>query len=188
MVNMSLDRNQHSKVKELLCCWVAGQFCVLVPKRRGSGFLRVPYGHHFDEGLDDIASTVSCDVFGLDGMLEFECGGSTYHDQVARERFFKQVVPRLETHYGVLAREVSQSEFWRYHPLTKMSSGAGEFVEIQNLKKMLAAPTFDDLTVVRMARRDLDTGDIDAALARLRVDADKIRMLDKQLYALLVPG
>lgn len=188
MVNISPDRNQHPNVKELLCCWVAGQFCVLVPKRRGAGFLRVPYGHHFDEALDDIASTVSCDVFGLDGMLEFECGGSTYHDQVARERFFKKVVPSLETHYGVPAREVSQSGFWRYHPITKMIPGTGELVEIQNLKKMLQAPAFDDLTVVRMARRDLDTGDINAALARLRVDADKIRMFDKQLYSLLVPG
>lgn len=188
MAKISHDQREDPSVKELLCSWVAGQFCVLVPKRRGAGFLRVPYGHHFDEALDDIASTVSCDVFGLDGMLEFECGGSTYHDQVAREVFFKKVVPRLEAHYGVLAREVSQSEFWRYHPLTKMVPGTAEILEIQNLKKILEAPAFDDLTVVRMARRDLDTGDINAALARLRVDADKIRMLDKQLYSLLVPG
>lgn len=102
--------------KVLLYSWVASQFCVLVPKRRGSGFLKVPYGHHINSKLESISSAVACDVFGLDGMLEFDCGGSIYHDEVKRLKFSSVVVPLLQSHYGFSAREVSASEFWKFHP------------------------------------------------------------------------
>lgn len=104
--------------KELLYCWTANGFNVLVPKRRGSGFLKAPYGHHADKGLDAIATAARCDVFGLDGALEFECKGAVFHGgKAVRGEFTATVVPRLEAHYGLTAREVSESEFWRLNPV-----------------------------------------------------------------------
>ena len=40
----------------------------------------------------------------------------------------------------------------------------------------------DTLTVVRMARQDIMRGDVKAALYRLRVDSDKIRIPAPELY------
>lgn len=104
--------------KELLYCWVSSRFRVLVPKRRGTGFLKVPYGHHPDKVLDRIAIAAGCDVIGLDGALEFECSGAVYHGSNAvRAEFAGIVVPRLEAHYGLTAREIPEHEYWRLTPI-----------------------------------------------------------------------
>lgn len=109
-----------TEFKQLLWCWVASGFQVLVPKRRGNGFLRVPYGHHHDAALDAIGALVGVDVFGLDGALFFECSGSVFHGApVVREAFAGKVVPALERHYGWSALEISVSDFWRLHPLER---------------------------------------------------------------------
>lgn len=106
--------------KMLRWCWVANGFNVLIPKRRGIGYLRVPYGHHHDAALDAIGALVGVDVFGLDGALFFECSGSVFHGAPAvREAFAAKVVPALERHYGLGALEISQDEFWRLHPLER---------------------------------------------------------------------
>jgi hypothetical protein len=103
---------------QLLYCWVAECFNVLVPKKRGSGFLKVPYGHHHDQGLTAIANSAQCDVFGLDGSLEFQCSGAIFHGpESMRDQFSATVVPQLERHYGMTSREVSVSEFWALHPV-----------------------------------------------------------------------
>lgn len=109
---------------QLLFCWVASSFHVLVPKKRGGGFLKVPYGHHDDQGLNAIASVANCDVFGLDGSLEFSCTGAIYHGpQQMRDQFSAAVVPLLEKHYGMTAREITSHEFWSLHPLAGHSAG-----------------------------------------------------------------
>lgn len=104
--------------KELLYCWVARDFNVLVPKRRGSGFLKVPYGHHVDQSLDVIADAGRCEVTGLDGALAFECGGEIFNggDEV-RSDFAAIIIPRLESHYGLTAREIDAPDFWRLVPV-----------------------------------------------------------------------
>ena len=40
----------------LLYSWAASNFHVLVPKKRGVGYLAVPYGHRPNPGLDQIAA------------------------------------------------------------------------------------------------------------------------------------
>lgn len=101
----------------LLYCWVANNFHVLVPKRRGTGYLSAPYGHHPIPGLDAVATSAGVDVTGLDGALCFECGGSVFHGaEDIRRAFVSQVVPPLELHYGMASREIDASEFWRLHP------------------------------------------------------------------------
>ena len=101
----------------LLYSWVANNFHVLVPKRRGSGYLSAPYGHHPIPGLDAVATSAGVDVTGIDGALCFECGGGVFHgsDEI-RSAFAAKVVPPLELHYGMASREVDASEFWRLHP------------------------------------------------------------------------
>lgn len=97
--------------RELLYSWSAAMFRVLVPKQRGQGFLRVPYGHHPKPELDRIAEVAGCDVWGLDGALDFEVPGSLYHGgKEARDAFVARIVPLLEVHYGVTAREISSDE------------------------------------------------------------------------------
>ena len=82
---------------ELLFCWVAGQLSVLVPKKRGSGFLRVIYGHHHNQALTEIANAAQSDVFGLDGALDFVCGGKVYHGGASiRAEYAEKIIPRLE--------------------------------------------------------------------------------------------
>lgn len=104
--------------KALLYCWVAKTLSVLVPKKRGKGYLKVPYGHHYNEALTDIANTAHVDVTGLDGALEFECAGSVYHGGVDdRKEFLSKVIPGLEAYYGYAAREISEKEFWEKNPL-----------------------------------------------------------------------
>lgn len=108
--------------KELLYCWVAKTLSVLVPKKRGEGYLKVPYGHHHIMALTDIANDADVDVTGLDGALEFECGWKIFHGgEATRKDLSSKVIPRLETHYGYAAREIHEKEFWEKHPLTSGS-------------------------------------------------------------------
>lgn len=99
--------------RALRYCWVANGLNVLVPKQRGEGYLKVPYGHHFDAGLDRIATQARCELTGLDGALSFAVPGSLYHGPVAgREAFVAAIVPMLCAHYGWEAVEISVTEYW----------------------------------------------------------------------------
>jgi hypothetical protein len=102
--------------RELIGCWHSTRFSVLVPRKRGKGFRRVPLGHHHDPKLDAVEEAANCNLFGLDGALEFECGGSiaTYADR--RAEFLRRVQPALEATYGVALRLVEQAEYWALHP------------------------------------------------------------------------
>lgn len=57
--------------------------------------------------------------------------------------------------------------------------------ELVILGQELAREDLQVYTVVRMAQRDVAAGAIDSALARLRVDADKLRCYDTPLNHLL---
>ena len=105
---------------ELLYCWVGCQFSVLVPKKRGQGYLRVPYGHHNIQELTDIATKMQCDICGLGGELEFIGSRSVYFGSRAdRLDFAAKLMPLLEEYYGFPSREVDETEFWQSHPIFK---------------------------------------------------------------------
>jgi hypothetical protein len=105
--------------RELLYAWVADCLAVLVPKQRGSGYLRMPYGNHAIAGLDAVATAIGCDVFGLDGALEIQCGGAVYHGGAeARRAFAEAAIPLLQRHYAMAAREINTVEYWLLHPHT----------------------------------------------------------------------
>lgn len=105
-------------VKELLYCWTAGNFSVLIPKKRGEGYLKVPYGHHYIVELTEIGTQMGCDVDGLDGALTFDVKGAIYHgSQKGREEFSGEVMPLLEKYYGLPSREITNDDFWRLNPV-----------------------------------------------------------------------
>lgn len=60
--------------------------------------------------------------------------------------------------------------------------------DLEILKKELQRPELRVFTVVVMASRDLEIGDVAGALARLRVDADKLRAHDTRINCLLRPA
>lgn len=121
-----ITRKAPAKGLVLLYCWVASNFNVLVPKRRGAGYLAVPYGHHSIAGLDAVASLMRVDVTGLDGALCFECGGAVYHGgSEARAQFAAKAIPALQKHYGMEALEISETEFWERHPLFTRATPTG---------------------------------------------------------------
>ncbi len=113
-------------MRELLYTWSSTNLMVLVPKKRGPGFLRVPYGHHADAGLDAVEQIAQCDIFGLDGHLEFEFGHNVRHlalsnaEHAARMKDFEtKVIAALEKHYGTPSRAVGADEFWAAHPILR---------------------------------------------------------------------
>lgn len=53
---------------------------------------------------------------------------------------------------------------------------------IKQLQEMLKQEDIQIYTVVHMAVKDLEKGNIESAVSRLRIDADKIRMHSEPLY------
>lgn len=96
--------------KELLYYWLAMSVEVRVPKRRGKGFLKVPYGHHVNDKLNRIADEVGCDVSGLDGTLSFEVGMKVVCCPERREKLISKLMPMLADHYGFPFRMATHSE------------------------------------------------------------------------------
>lgn len=103
--------------KEILVCFLSGRVEMLIPKKRGEGFLKVPLGHHHN-GLSKVAMTLSYDVFGLDGALEIVLPRSQAYimpkDQTV---FLKTNVEPLTNYLGFPYRVVSSGEFWTKHPV-----------------------------------------------------------------------
>lgn len=114
-IEFKMTKDQ-SEPKELLYFWMSSSLEVLVPKKVGSGFLKVPYGHHANAGLAALDRAAGCDIFGLDGALSFQCGTRVAIDEAGRRAFESKVLPALERHYGWPTREVTATEFWGKHP------------------------------------------------------------------------
>jgi hypothetical protein len=58
--------------------------------------------------------------------------------------------------------------------------------ELKTLRQELGREDLQVLTSVVLARRDVQRGEVEVALARLMVDADKLRCFDTQLTQFLV--
>lgn len=109
---------ERPKVKQLLYCWASRQFNVLVPKRRGEGFIRAPYWQKYVAALSAIEAAAGCDIYGLDGALSFQCSGDVYHGgDDARNKFVAKVVPLLEAHYQLKAIEIHEADYWNLNPV-----------------------------------------------------------------------
>lgn len=91
---------------------------VLVPKKRGKGFLSQPYGHHHNKELDNVVCDAVgdlCDVWGLDGYLDIHADLEAISEKDNRKA--SEIMDALAKYYGFPHRKVHSSEFWRYHPV-----------------------------------------------------------------------
>jgi hypothetical protein len=86
---------------------------ILVPKRRGEGFVKVPLGHHVSP-LTQIAYDIGYDIFGLDGSLAVQTG-FIWRDK--KKALLEHIMPPIAAHYGMPWREIGADEYWQLHPL-----------------------------------------------------------------------
>lgn len=100
-------------MREMVYLWLTGALLVLIPKKRGKGFLRQPMYHKYTPESDLIATAARCDVSGLDGYLTFECGTRITVYLELREEFIAKIQPTLERIYGCPMREAAtRDEFF----------------------------------------------------------------------------
>lgn len=92
---------------------VDGQISILVPKRRGEGFLRQPFGHHAG-ALTAVEDEIGFDLWGLDGSLDVQTGAVR---PAAIDGLIAKIMPPLCRHYGMDYRIVDRVEYWEKHPI-----------------------------------------------------------------------
>ena len=98
--------------KTLIVHFGVENILILVPKKRGTGFQKVPLGHHVCDLSNYISEHVRFDVFGLDGMLTVDTG---YIESKEYPELEGSVVKPLSEYYGYSYRVVSHTEFWKHH-------------------------------------------------------------------------
>lgn len=109
-----MEANQESGVvKEILVCFFMMRIDMLIPKVRGTGFRKVPLGHH-DCPLSRMAYKIGYDLWGLDGALEIDTG---HISRDAHEGLMEDVVSPIAEHLGLPWRVVSETEYWNRHPV-----------------------------------------------------------------------
>lgn len=89
-----------------------GIVMILVPKKRGTGFLKAPFGHH-QGPLSKVEAEIGFDLWGLDGSLDVQTGSFAHED---KDELLARIMPPLEAHYGMGWREVDEIDFWSLHP------------------------------------------------------------------------
>lgn len=99
--------------KKLLWIYLHTSIHVLVPKKRGSGFLKSPYGHHIDPGLDDVRAYKmdNIDMFGLDGSLEL-CVDTCYYED-PDHAYATRLMTALSEHYKMPFEHISEPLFFQ---------------------------------------------------------------------------
>lgn len=89
--------------------WDSGGLNVLIPKRRGEGYLAVPYGHHAVAALGQIEAEEGIDMCGLDGYLELDYRRCS--DE--RDAIVARVMPKLAKHFGFKSWREDTKLFWK---------------------------------------------------------------------------
>ncbi len=70
-----------------------------------------------------IAHKCGCDIFGLDGALDFQVGRAMFYGPENRRIVFEgSVMPMLEAYYGMPSRRIDEYEFWLLNPQRKLDT------------------------------------------------------------------
>lgn len=93
---------------------IDGQISILVPKKRGTGYLKTPF-YHQPTDLSEVEAEIGYDLWGLDGSLDVQLGGR-YRGKATEEQI-ERVMPPICAYYGMDYRVVSDDEFWQNHPI-----------------------------------------------------------------------
>lgn len=79
---------------------------ILIPKTRGTGFLRQPVGHHsgnkFEAAVNDIFNVDCC---GLDGFLDIDTGYTYGKD-------YSEHIISFANRFGFVAKEWTRDDFF----------------------------------------------------------------------------
>lgn len=90
--------------RELLALIQDPNLYVLVPKRRGRGFLKTPLGHHAT-ALGQLETKIGADIVGLDGHLAIALNEAlpapTSPTPAARRSQAEKAMDFLSRHYGI---------------------------------------------------------------------------------------
>lgn len=100
--------------KELLWLHIDTNIWVLVPKKRGIGYLKTPYGHHANADFEKVRRDKmdNIDVFGLDGYLELCIDRISGNFKEKDEQYAAKLMNALSDYYQMPNREASRSEFF----------------------------------------------------------------------------
>jgi hypothetical protein len=84
----------------------------LIPKKRGSGFQKVPIGHNAQKWISTLEDAVQGDVFGLEGCIAVDLTGHRSTEHVADA--FREALAKV---YAYPVETVDHETFWKNHPL-----------------------------------------------------------------------
>ncbi len=100
-----------TKTLEAIYMWDRGGLNILIPKRRGAGYLKCPIGHHPVAALSDIEVAVSADFCGLDGYLQVEYIRTVPQDKEAEA--VAKIMPMLASYFGFKTWREDTRAFWK---------------------------------------------------------------------------
>lgn len=92
--------------------WDAGGLNILIPKRRGEGYLKCPLGHHVVPALSDIEAQL-CDLCGLDGFLQVDYYRHPYGRSKTEAEAVAKIMPMLAKHFGFSTWREDTKLFWQ---------------------------------------------------------------------------
>jgi len=94
-------------MKEILvCCWLFDGIQLLIPKKKGIGFLKSPCGHHHEQWMHDI----EYDAHGLDGYIDIRCSCHEWEVE-KRDAILKHLMPKITKRFPFPWKIVESSEF-----------------------------------------------------------------------------
>jgi hypothetical protein len=113
VVNIALDTynsvmalNKESKMeKEILYIIEAVSVNFLIPKKRGTGYLKTPVGHYSNELASKIEKEFPYDVCGLDGYLCVDTGATWGKN-------YDKLIKLISSHYGLPIKTISRNRWY----------------------------------------------------------------------------
>ncbi len=103
---------KNNNMREALYYWNNAGLSILIPKQRGLGFLKCPFGHHNITALADIECEERIDMCGLDGYLFFPYGYKAFGERASIQ---ERVLPKLSKHFKFKAwTEVGSDYFYKH--------------------------------------------------------------------------
>lgn len=107
--------------KEILFAFFDRSIEMLIPKKRGVGFQKMPIGHHHSP-LAAFISELGYDAYGLDGSISVQTGFIRHADEA---RWIERVVRPIAEHIGFPCRQVHGGEYWDNHPIERHDGTQG---------------------------------------------------------------
>lgn len=107
-----------TKDRVILACFHESYLGVLIPKKRGNGYLKMPLGHHTCP-LAELERDIGFDIYGLSGELEVMTGFIT---DARHKELEDRVLKPISELLGFPYRIVDRFEYFQNHPIGNKST------------------------------------------------------------------